>query len=242
MLLSIVTVNRNDEKGLARTLNSIAQVMAEDVECIVVDGLSSDESVAVARSILGGHRNALIRSEADSGIYDAMNKGAALASGKYLAYVNSGDEVIPEAYRKYLQFMRESSADVFYSRTYLRALGSGTLRIHERHPSQMHCDTIPHLTAAVRRQLFLDVGGFDQQYRISADREFFIRLKLKGAKFIFFDEVLCIFELGGLSSSGYTKVENLQIDRKYGFISAFKYFRKTFKMWLARQVRSAFAD
>ncbi|WP_290642255.1 glycosyltransferase [Aquabacterium sp.] len=238
MRLSIITINRNDAKGLARTLNSILPVLANDVECVVVDGLSSDDSVAVAQRLTAGMNNVVIKSESDSGIYDAMNKGARLARGKYLAYVNAGDEVVPEAYRRYLEFMRAHSADVFYSKTYLRSLEGVNMGVHERHPTQMNQDTIPHLTAAVRRQLFLEQGGFDQQYKISADREFFIRLKLSNASFLFFDDVVAIFELGGLSSSPRTKVENLRIDRKYGFISSFKYFRRLLKMRLAGQVQS----
>lgn len=86
-LLSIITINRDDAHGLAVTADSIAVLKFRDFEWLVIDGNSSDHSVEIA---LAFHADRLI-SEADSGRYDAMNKGIQLATGRYVIFMNSGD-------------------------------------------------------------------------------------------------------------------------------------------------------
>ena len=96
--LSIITVNRNNREGLRKTLESVLcqqGLAADSLEYIVIDGDSSDGSLALLqdyaeRSTFPQHISWWC-SEVDSGIYNAMNKGLAHATGKYVLFLNSGD-------------------------------------------------------------------------------------------------------------------------------------------------------
>lgn len=232
-LLSIVTINRNDAAGLIKTIQSIKPLLGDDVEHVIVDGASTDDSVAQAQALLAGQDAVTLVSERDTGIYNAMNKGLALSSGRYVAFVNSGDELMAEPYRAYLKDVAKLDADVYYSRTFVHPEDAGAPPfVHERHPSQFRNDTIPHLTTAVRRDVLLAHGGFDEQYRVVADRDLFIRLHKAGAKFAFHDGVVARFYLGGVSSGVATKREDALVNVRHGHITKASYYRKLFRLWL----------
>ena len=95
--ISIITINYNDAEGLRKTLASVASQTYTDIEHIIVDGASTDGSVDVIREYETINLSSTnpIRivwvSEKDKGIYDAMNKGVAKASGEYLLFLNGGD-------------------------------------------------------------------------------------------------------------------------------------------------------
>jgi len=89
MKISIVTVSYNAEETLARTLESVASQTYPNVEHILVDGGSTDTSMLIAEKV-GKHLTVSL-SEPDRGIYDAMNKGLALATGDVITFLNADD-------------------------------------------------------------------------------------------------------------------------------------------------------
>ena len=89
MLISVVTVTRNNARTIAETIESVRAQTYGDVEHVVVDGASTDDTAEVARDRLGG--NAVFVSEPDAGIYDAMNKGVGLATGDIIGTLNADD-------------------------------------------------------------------------------------------------------------------------------------------------------
>jgi glycosyltransferase involved in cell wall biosynthesis len=93
-LVSIITVVRNDAERLLRTISGISKHKGARTEFVVVDGNSSDGTPAIIQS----HTNMIDQfiSEPDQGIYDAMNKGISLAHGKYLLFLNAGDELLTD--------------------------------------------------------------------------------------------------------------------------------------------------
>lgn len=223
MLLSIITINLNNADGLRRTLRSIAPLRSAEVEHIVIDGQSTDHSGDVILEETSGRPFVRTLSERDTGIYNAMNKGLALAQGRYVAYINSGDEAIPAAYAKYIQLIAQHDSDVFYAKTLVRPLDDSPVFTHERHPDKLYRDTLPHLTCAVRASLLRRLQGFDEGYRICADRDLMIRVHQAKASFRFHEDTISIFELGGVSSGQLVKMENLEINRKHRFISPLRY-------------------
>jgi len=90
--LTIVTVTLNDCENLKKTLLSIKKIKSDLIQYIVIDGDSSDKTI----NILDNNSHIIDKyiSEKDHGIYDAMNKGLKLASGRYVMFLNSGDELI----------------------------------------------------------------------------------------------------------------------------------------------------
>jgi glycosyltransferase involved in cell wall biosynthesis len=225
MRLTIVTINLNDAKGLHRTLKSLESLLSEHVENLVIDGGSTDGSQEYLADWKESKKPFVrVIVESDAGIFNAMNKGWLESQGQYVAYINSGDEVIPKAYAEFVEHLHRSDADICYAKIIVRSEDGATSRKHEKHPVDFLRSTIPHPSAAVKRDAFLMHGGFDEQYRICADREFFVRLSARAATFSFLNKVIAVFYEGGTSSNRkQARLEDLRISRRYGLISPFKY-------------------
>ena len=89
MKISIITVTYNAEATIGRTMESVAQQTHPDVEHLIIDGASTDRTLDIARR----YPHAIISSEPDKGLYDAMNKGLKKATGDYLCFLNAGDKL-----------------------------------------------------------------------------------------------------------------------------------------------------
>ena len=97
MILSIITINRNNSVGLEKTLKSVGSQKCKEFEHVIVDGASTDGGVDVIREYADslGNRVKWV-SEPDKGIYNAMNKGIKMASGDYIQILNSGDSLVSD--------------------------------------------------------------------------------------------------------------------------------------------------
>ena len=100
--VSVVTVTLNNAAGLRETLNSLAALQYPPMEVIVIDGGSTDDTVAVVREF-EMQLPLSFTSQADDGIYDAMNKGHRSCRGEFVHYLNAGDTVFGEPYRQVAQ-------------------------------------------------------------------------------------------------------------------------------------------
>lgn len=98
--LTIVTVNFNNREGLIRTAKSVFTQLIKPYEWIIIDGGSTDGSIDILYDYINSQKktniNINIISEADKGIYDAMNKGVDISNGEYLIFLNSGDNFVNE--------------------------------------------------------------------------------------------------------------------------------------------------
>jgi glycosyltransferase involved in cell wall biosynthesis len=90
--LSIITINKDNARGLEKTIQSVMGQTYNDFEYIVIDGASSDDSVDIIKRY--ADRMTYWVSEPDTGIYNAMNKGIRKAQGEYCLFLNSGDVLI----------------------------------------------------------------------------------------------------------------------------------------------------
>lgn len=111
--LSLITVTYNAEAVLERTLKSVQrQTAGDDVELLVVDGASTDGTLGIVRR----YEHLVTRwvSSPDRGIYDAMNKGLALATGEYVWFLNAGDELYDESTLARFLGKIQENADVYY--------------------------------------------------------------------------------------------------------------------------------
>lgn len=91
MMVSVITINYNNAKGLEKTLMSVKDQRYRDFELVIVDGGSQDQSKSIIEEYVKTHTTTVWVSEPDKGIYNAMNKGAKMASGEYCIFMNSGD-------------------------------------------------------------------------------------------------------------------------------------------------------
>lgn len=205
--LSIVTISLNDIDGLKLTLNNTLKILAqfEMVEQIVIDGGSADGTPDFLEEISGGYANLLFCSECDCGIYDAMNKGAALASGRYILFLNSGDELILQDITKLLDVLetrKYKNADVigfsyelYDPKKYIRKVIQPRTSFVENFPRM----PTSHQAILFRKSLFKKYT-YDITYRISGDFEYVCRVLFSNKIYVASDLLLSRFNLGGISS------------------------------------------
>ena len=177
MVLSIITINRNNEYGLDKTIKSVRMQTFQDFEYIIIDGKSTDNSVdVIKRNTAAGLRITWL-SEKDSGIFDAMNKGIRLASGTYLLFLNSGDTLDSETVLESL-FRTNRSSDIIIGEC--RIVRDGQ-QIWLQKPKERYTlksvinDSIPHQSSFIKRYLFQQFGFYRDDLRIMGDWEFFLR-------------------------------------------------------------------
>lgn len=179
-LITVVTVTYNAARVLAPTMQSVAAQTFRDFEHLVVDGASSDGTLALARC----NPDTRIVSERDRGLYDAMNKGLVLARGRYVLFLNAGDAFhAPDTLSLYAR-AAASGADIIYSDTVIvdaarRVLGPRHLSVPGRLTFRSFADgmLVCHQAFMVRRTI---APEFDLRYRFSADYDWTVRCLAAG--------------------------------------------------------------
>jgi len=206
--LSIITINLNNALGLKITIQSIVNQSFTDFELIIIDGGSQDSSVDIINSFCKRIRYWV--SEPDKGIYHAMNKGISQSSGEYCFFLNSGDYLVDtKVFEKV--FEKNPVEDILFGNLFVtinekvigEAYGLKNLTF-----SDVFANTIKHQAAFIKRSLFDSFGMYNEQRRIIADWEFFIKtLGLGNVSFMYLDLFIAFFDNKGLSNQN-TEVVN----------------------------------
>lgn len=185
MKVSIITVAYNSAETLGNAMSSVLGQTYNDIEYIVVDGLSTDDTIDVIRSFEPKFRGRLRwSSEKDNGIYDAMNKGVRMATGDVVGILNSDDfltsnDVIE---RVASVFNGDSNLDLVYGNVHFVDSRNPRKNIRNYTGRFFRPWTIrfgffpPHPSIYVRKELYDRYGYYDDTLRISADFEFFANL------------------------------------------------------------------
>ena len=224
-LVSVITPCYNSGKTIEKTLECIENQTYHNIEYIIVDGGSTDETL----EIIEKHRQRLperfrLISEKDSGIYDAMNKGIGLATGQLIGIVNSDDWYEKDAVEQAVAHYQGNPYEVIYGmqRTYLNGREKATFIYHHDFlPQQM----ITHPTCFVTADTYRDFGTFDLQYRSAADYDLMLRyFESKKVVFTPVMRILSNFQLGGMSSSQTGVRENATIRYRRGYLSKSRYW------------------
>ena len=204
MKLSVVTVCFNAGATIARTIESVAAQDWPDYEHVIVDGGSTDRTLALVESLK--HDRLRLVSGPDEGIYDAMNKGLRLARGDYVGFLNADDFLAaPDALRAIAE---APAADCIMADTWLLAEdGRPTRYVYSALGFRRWWLTIgampPHPSFYARRELLLAAGGFDTRFAVAADFDLIARLILRHkASWTIVPRLLTCFTLGGLSTRG----------------------------------------
>ncbi len=203
--VSIITVCRNAADTITDTLVSVREQSCGALEHIVIDGASDDGTLA----ILEAHRDGLSQlvSEPDAGLYDAMNKGIALATGELVLFLNADDTLV---HRTSIETALSAidghagQADVFCGGVIWASPEEGWARprrIRHINKAALYRGSLPHQAILVSRNAFDRVGPFDTAYRIVADYEWCLRAMFEhGCRFQGIDVLMSVFMQGGLSS------------------------------------------
>ncbi len=207
--VSIITVCYNAVGTIEQTLASVAEQEGVTLEHIVIDGNSNDGTQTLVKR---QQRDGLtLVSEPDQGLYDAMNKGARLARGQYIAFLNADDvyahsKVVADA----VAALTEHAVDCVYANLVFvdQQHGASVKRVWSSRcyaPGLALSGWMPaHPTMFMRRSVFIDLGGFDLSLQYQADLEFCARaFEVSKMSSHFVPEVWVLMRLGGISTGAW---------------------------------------
>lgn len=199
MKVSIITVVFNGEKTIERTIKSVISQTYKNVEYIIIDGKSTDNTLKIVEKY---HEHiACLVSESDKGIYDAMNKGILKATGDIVGIINSDDYYAVDTIEKVVDCFVKTGADVVYGRVNL-IYENGYMVASDNPPLEQlnYKMIIQHPSVFVKKSVYSQYGAFNLCYSIAADYDFLLRVYNQGVKFYYLDEILAYFSMAGTSN------------------------------------------
>lgn len=228
MRLSVITVSYNAIATLGETLQSVASQTWRDFEHIVIDGASTDGT----RELLEGHRDRLsvLVSEPDGGLYEAMNKGMALAKGDYVGFLNSDDVFADDqALAHIAEALAPGDVDACYG-DLVYVDDADPSRVVRWWRSQPYVPGLvakgwmpAHPTFYVRRDILQAEGGFDTRYRLQSDYDLMLRLfERRGIRSRYIPAILVRMRMGGATNRSVANVVRGNLEawhawRRWGF-------------------------
>ena len=220
--LSVITVVYNNARDIERTLLSVLNQTYFNIEYLVIDGGSVDGTLELISKY--EDRIAVLISEKDEGIYAAMNKGLALATGDYVLFMNSGDEIYaPDTVE--MVFASADDADIYYGETEMYNQNWESLG-QRRHQSPLKFTwqsfqlgmNISHQAIYIKRSL---TEPYDLNYHLSSDIDWIINAAKKAAKIVNTHLYVAKYMVGGMSKTKHRQslVERFHIFAKhYGLV------------------------
>lgn len=207
MILSIITINRNNAAGLEKTLQSVAAQTYKEFEYIVVDGASTDNSVEVIQRYAPKFSHLMWVSEPDNGIYNAMNKGICMASGEYIQILNSGDMFASDGVVKqmFVALDKTRKPGILYGNM-IRQRRDGTIEGKsgevEYSLLNYYRSTLNHDCCWIKKSLFGEYGMYNENLRVVSDWEWWIKaIGLGKEKPVYVDVDVTIFDTTGISET-----------------------------------------
>ena len=219
--ISIITVTYNSAQTLEQTIQSVLLQDYENVEYIIVDGQSTDDTLSVIRNYR--HKIAHFVSEKDKGIYDAINKGIALASGDIIGILHADDFYSNDSVlSKVAKTFKETKADAVYADLHY-VNKDDTNKIVRTWKSGNYTDgkflfgwMPPHPTFFVKKEMYTKHGAYSLELRTAADYELMLRLIHKHKiKLAYLPEFIVKMRVGGQSNSSLkNRIKANKDDRK----------------------------
>jgi glycosyltransferase involved in cell wall biosynthesis len=207
MKISIITVTFNSAQTLGDTLKSIAFQDYPNIEIILVDGLSNDKTLEIATAF--NHLPITIISERDQGLYDAMNKGIALATGDIIGILNSDDFYIQSnVISQVMERFQDESIDAVYGDLNYVSSENEHRIVRKWKSGEYHSERFlhgwmpPHPTFFLRKKHYNEFGTFDLEFKRAADYELMLRMLFKHQlKASYIPSVFVHMRTGGASNS-----------------------------------------
>lgn len=206
--VSIVTVSHNSAETIRSTIESVLQQDYDDIEYIIVDAASTDETPNIVREY--GDAISWFVSEPDRGIYDGMNKGLRYATGNVIAFLNSDDVyAAPQTVGRMVELLEKNEADVAYADLGMVAVDNASriVRYYDSsvfRPSRLKYGLMPaHPTMFVTAEAYRKVGEYRLDYAIAADFEMVVRIfSRQDLRYVYAPELAVRMRMGGASTSG----------------------------------------
>ncbi len=205
--VSIITATYNSASSIGDTLLSVLDQTYGNIEHIIVDGASSDETMNIVKFCEPRYEGRLrYISEKDNGIYDALNKGISIASGDVIGFLHSDDFF-------YSENVVEKIVSEFAGDPYLEGIYGNLAFVSAEDTQKIKRIwiagkgsfqtgwTIPHQTLYLKKAVYEQFGGYLTDMRNAADNEFILRVVKDGKiKLAYINEILVVMKLGGAST------------------------------------------
>lgn len=206
-LITVITVTYNliqagRESLFRECIESVHNQSYKNIEHLIVDGASNDGTIELIKEFADKGWVKYI-SEPDSGLYDAMNKGAILAQGNYLAFMNSDDYYRDiNGIEKCMKKLVKSDADFSYAKATI--LGGGKEfknHLYRKPKLAMAFTNMPfcHQSMIVKKEVFERLGMYNLEYKSASDYDFILKMLLNNCSSVYCDCDLSAFRLGGFS-------------------------------------------
>lgn len=205
--VTVVTVCFNPLKAgrqdlFAENLDSVQQQTNIILEHLIIDGGSTDGTLDFLKAYKNQNHIIRIQSKADLGIYDAMNRGIALAQGKYVTFLNSDDHYhCPDGLVVSMKALEESGCSFSFAPILAKKVNN---RIRHRRPHhRLHkafvFNVVCHQSMLFRKEDIINAGGYDLAYEIASDYDLMLRLIALGRKAYFVNHCFVTFVEGGFA-------------------------------------------
>jgi glycosyltransferase involved in cell wall biosynthesis len=201
--ISIITINKNNAKGLEKTIISVTNQTHKYIEYVVIDGNSTDKSLDVINKYTNSISISI--SEQDNGIYDAMNKGLELCTGEYILFLNSGDVLYNnQTIENVIQYL-DNDFDFIYGN--LSIIKDNRI-VELKSPKEIYYfesyqhNIPPHPVCFIKKSLYNKFNGFDTSYKIVSDVVTISKiLSDKKIRYKYVDSIITVFDTNGVSSN-----------------------------------------
>lgn len=194
-LVSVITIVYNGEKHIEQTINSVLNQTYKNVEYIIIDGGSKDNTVPIIKKYESRIANWI--SEKDKGISDAFNKGLARATGEIIGIINADDWYEQDTISLVVNAIQHAEivyGDVqYWSGSEKSFIQKGSVEQLEQQVS------VIHPTVFIKSECYQKYGGFDTNYKCAMDYELLIRMKVNGCRFTYVPGILANMRWDGLS-------------------------------------------
>ncbi|MDC0485128.1 glycosyltransferase [Gammaproteobacteria bacterium] len=214
-LISVITVVLNGDTFIEETILSIQKQSYENIEFIIIDGGSSDQTINIIKKY--EHLIDTWISEPDDGIYYAMNKGASLAKGSFLCFLNSSDGYYPNTIENFATKLIDNNYDYSFGPAVIQNEAGEEVRIsHPLQYNELFSSAYtpmpsPHLAVFIKKSFFIELEGYDTNFLLSADYDLLLRMIKKSKKIFYFTDPVGFFKLGGVSNSINGLLENYRV-------------------------------
>lgn len=251
MKVSIITATYNSQSTIKDTIDSVLQQTYYNIEYIVIDGASTDKTIEIVKS----YGNAITKfvSEPDKGLYDAINKGIAHATGDIVGILNSDDFFAsPNIVSTIVRAFEQSNVDAVYADVAYVKAGNTDKIVRLYSSKKFNIDKLArgympaHPSFYAKRELYMRVGLYKTNYKIAADFEMMIRLfHTNNIRYKYLPMLFVYMRMGGVSNRNFYNIyllnkETLRACRENNLntsmlVLLLKYFNKIFEYFNPRK-------
>lgn len=218
MKISIITATYNSEKNIEQCIKSINNQTYKNIEHIIIDGFSTDNTLKIIEEL--SSREKFIKSEKDSGIYEALNKGIKYSTGDIIGFLHSDDLFYDSnVVMDIVNAFEMKDIDFIYGDGIYFDLQSNTKRVWKSNGgtiTKVYKGWMPlHPTIFCKKKIYNELGMFDENLRISSDYDFILRLfRSKEYHSEYLNRMIVRMKIGGIS----TDYKNIYLKLKEDFI------------------------